>query len=463
MMPNVIFVVLDSIRADHLSCYGYEKRTSPFIDSLAARGTMFRNAISPGGGTIVSHRAIFTGLYPEQLGFGSWLDERYESIASLLKKNGYQTVGFCTNPWVSSATGLDRGFDDFLFFNARNFYRVVPPTSVAKYLTGFRRHSAATLFLRDLAAHWVRRRAKDGPFFMFLHFDGTHHPYNPPPRFVREQCGSNVNAELLRRLQKEDYHDLVVNGTVSESGVVDAIKVLYDGEIAYHDDVLMSLFDRWSSYIDMDNCIFIITADHGDNLGERGFLGHMCSLYDEILRVPFVVHAPKYIPSCSFDGLVSTHDIKRTLEVALGLDGAYLDNAPAGTSLVEMIGGKKKREYVVSQMRYFPNQRITKWHLQTRYPGVDLEKDDFCNVINSIRTNSWKLIKSSVGMHELYDLEKDPLEANNVYGRNADLRVAAEKMYESWLTVARTTSSGDEEATFSESMVEQLRQLGYVD
>ena len=357
--PNVIVIVVDALRADHLSAYGYERDTSPFIDVLAEEGVRFENAISPSSWTQPSHASMLTGRYTyEHQAETHPLDATYPTIGEALQSQGYRTGAFSANTlFFTRRQGFGRGF---LYFEDN--YKSVSDAFLNSSLYGFifdfyglrkaldYEGVPTRKFAEDInrsALNWIDQD-EDRPFFVFMNYFDVHDPYTPPEPY-RSKYASVPNPGGLINGFMERYHpELTPEQLQSE---IDA----YDGSISYVDDHIKDLFSELEQRDMLENTIVIVTSDHGESLGEHGLLQHSASLYLQEIHVPLIVWGPEYVPAGkTIDTPVSLSALPATIlslvnesdEIFPGLSLALLmngDNAganwPAPISEVAQMDG----------------------------------------------------------------------------------------------------------------------------
>ncbi|MBI5410268.1 MAG: sulfatase, partial [Nitrospirae bacterium] len=302
--PNVLFIVMDTTRADHLSCYGYNRKTSPYLDRIAGEGALFKNAVSTSGWTLPSHVSMFTGLFPLEHGTGHvtpHLPEEIETLTGLLKEQGYATLGYSNNPWVSFFTGLSRKFDDFQVGWKRNEHRYFYKSAYDRLLEISKKsdpdwatndHGAART--TRYVSEWMEKNA-GAPFYVFINYMEPHLPYDPPPPYNSLFMPDGVSSEELRKFSPppEDIRTLMVQRERGEKELA-VINALYDGELNYLDGRIWKLYEKLKELNVLDNTMIIITSDHGDNLGEHGIVGHAYGLFNTLIDVPLIIRYPKY-------------------------------------------------------------------------------------------------------------------------------------------------------------------------
>ena len=263
---NLLLISIDTLRADHLGCYGYHRDTSPNLDRLAEQGIVFERAISQAPWTLPSHVTMLTSLYPsthQVTGEETRLDPAIPTLAAILGRHGFATGGFVDHPFVSSVYGLERGFSRF-DDSGGGIARLAPR-----------------------AAKWLREFDGDR-FFLFLHVFDVHCPYTPPGAYAdRFRSGASVPMDLRGKCGNPQLNRMAIS-----EGQLTHIVDQYDGGIAYTDarlGVFLQAFrdtGRWSQ------TLIVVTSDHGEEFREHGQIGHERTVHDEILRVPWILVAP---------------------------------------------------------------------------------------------------------------------------------------------------------------------------
>ena len=307
--PNVLLIILDTVRAASLGLHGYDRPTTPNLERIAERGVVFDRALSPSPWTLPAHTAFFTGRYPYEV-TADWLvplDDKYPTLAEVLAERGYETAAFVANSFYTTYEhGLDRGFvhyEDYLV----SVGQVLNSASLGALIFAGRPGFSNNLFRRvlDNYEYFGRKKADrvsndfldwlgDGhsrPFFAFLNFIDAHVPYTPPDAFA-EKFGVREPRPLLHRITN-DRSTL----TEEERAAGDHDVNRYDASIAFLDHELGRLFDELERRGVLENTLVLITSDHGEHLGEKGIYGHANSLYLELLHVPLVISFPGRVPA----------------------------------------------------------------------------------------------------------------------------------------------------------------------
>jgi arylsulfatase A-like enzyme len=423
---NVLVVVLDGARADHLSCYGYARETTPFLDAVARDGVRFTNMIATAAGTLSSHAALFTGVRSVTHGATDetrFLSSRHKLLPEHLKSAGYRTAAFCTNPWVSPATGFGRGLD--AFFTQRYDNRLA-----ARALLYGRRASDRLLRRKDAGARrtngalkrWLA--ASGRPFFAFVHYNETALPFRLPPPFDRLFLPKSVDTARVRTVNQDVNRHLAgkSNMTAEDFAIVTA---LYDGAMRYLDHRLREVAEFLRGRDEWERTLLIVTADHGAHLGDRGMLGHRIGLYDAVLRVPLLLRCPGRVPQgFVVDDLAQMTDIVPTILRLLDItnDAAALHGRP----LLDDGRATAGPLFAISE-RFRPNLSV----LQQRFPDFDVRPFDVR--MKAIRTRREKLIWRSDEANELYDLTADPGESTNLIEREPGRADALRRRLFDWL------------------------------
>jgi arylsulfatase A-like enzyme len=446
--PNVLLITVDTLRPDHLGCYGYSRSTSPFIDTLARRGVVFRTAITAAGRTVQSFPSILTGVYPMVHGL------RYEgqsheilegrlTLTRVLKENGYESFAVTQGLNV----GLHRDFDMYdpdVYLDAKG-KKVYLPT---------RSDSDAS----RKAVSWLRHRTrKNAPFFLWLRYNAPHWPYDAPApfteRFDPEYKGPHRFNEEAGPGQERG--DIIFGRTRLPEIEVRHAVAHYDGEVACADHAAGELLGALESMGELQRTIVVLTADHGESLGEHDyFFEHGAYLYDPTVRVPLIVSYPPTVPV----GKVITAQA-RTIDIVptvLDVAGIPIPSGLQGASLLpRMLGredGPAPYAYSESGRNFYPEN-------PRQYVGGTAGK------WRMLRSDRFKLIlipvPSGEPVWEFYDLQADPGETKNVFGKlPQDVAVLKRALLD--LVAADPGREDRDEPPLPPGLEDNLRSLGYV-
>jgi arylsulfatase A-like enzyme len=398
---NVVLVTVDSLHADHVGCYGYDRDTTPNIDQLAAEG-VFVDTYANANATRASFPSILTSTYPLAYGGFDYLSDRRTMVSTPLQSAGYATGGFHSNVWLSRDFNYDRGFDTFydsksdpgLLARLRGFIKTnlnqdgVVYNLLQTVYDGAERQAGIDIgqtyknaeTTTERALDWVRE--VEPPWFLWVHYMDVHHPYVPRPGYAAEMgtdlsVGEREAIQLRRKMLERP-------GDVTEAERQTLID-LYDAEIRYTDEQIGHLLNTIDTAF--DETTVLVTSDHGEEFGEHGGFSHSPSMYDEIIHVPLV---------CSGDG-IETEGYAETVTQLLDISPTILDIADVGIPAT----------YEGQSVR----QRLTEDVDAT----VISETENEDGLRLSIRRDGWKYIwDQGEGMRELYDLVEDPGEMENV-------------------------------------------------
>lgn len=382
--PDVILLSVDTLRADHLGAWGYERDTSPFFDRLASTGTRFANAWSPSPWTLPSHTSMLSGRLPKNHGAIEdhvSISPEVPLVQEFFQQAGYGTGAAVATLFVSSRFGFDRGFDFFHDFGIK----------------GAKINNSSTVDAEHVFAwvlDWAQQQPEGKPLFLFLHVYDAHYAYNAPEpwneKFDRPAKIGDPVYSSYQAYKKNPLTDEQMAHQVAQ----------YDEEIAYVDDAFRQLVEKWQA--ERPNTVVAITADHGEEFGERGSWGHAHTLYPEQLHVPLIVHGPGVKQQVVTDR-VGTEDIALTLAKLAGVPFVAPDGVDRSAQV--RTGARPKQSHVsamIGETSRFNSLRY-RWHSPPYDLYVDLAK----------------------GKNELFDLSTDPSCRENVL---AEQKARAEAM-----------------------------------
>ncbi len=417
--PNIVLITLDTVRAASLSLYGYERRTTPHLERLAARGVVFDHAYTTAPWTLPSHGTMFTGRWPHELsaGYTTVLDATHPTLAEYLGARGYRTAGFAANlGYCSHETGLGRGFQHYEDY-ARSPGQIAASSTLVRTIADnfrLRRLIQNDQHLNRISAPRMNQRAlawlsehRDAPFFMFLNYFDAHEPYLPPPPYDR-QFGPGRAHGRHSPLNHWLWNRSVGHSNMGEAERREEIDA-YDGALAYLDGRVGELIDAFERLGVLDNTIVVITSDHGEEFGEHRVFDHGYSLYRFSLHVPFIVIAPGRVPpSQRIATPVTLRDLAATIADLAGLAGGSPFPGRSLQGLWAMgaaLPARSPQELVspvLSEVGASPGQ--PDWFPSSKGP------------MSSIVIDGLRYIRNGDGSEELYDLAGDPEERHNLIG-----------------------------------------------
>jgi arylsulfatase A-like enzyme len=406
--PNVLLIVLDTVRAQNLSLYGYERRTTPELERLATTGVVFEKALSTSPWTLPAHASMFTGRFPYEVS-ADWLtplDSRYPTLAEMFGAHGYVTAGFVANLiYATYETGLARGFIHYEDYPV-SLEMVGQSSWLARLISeklqkitrnhhGFVRKTAQEVnkdFLR-----WLSRQ-DERPFFAFLNYMDAHAPYVPPKPFDVMFGPKRPDVPLKRGWSLQEIFELR-NG--------------YDGSIAYLDHQLGSLFDELRRRGLLERTLVVVTSDHGEHLGEHDLVAHGNSLYRPVLHVPLLISFPTKIAAGErVWEPVTLRDLAATIVDVVGLKEVRLP----GHSLARYWSGAQplgdvEKSPLLSEVSASIN--MPEWEPASR------------GHMKSLVVDGSQYIKNGDGVEELYDFEHDAAEQRNLVNSEEGQRLIA--------------------------------------
>ncbi len=302
---GIILLSIDALRADHLSCYGYCRETSPTIDNIAKNGVQFWNAFSASSHTREAIPALLTGRYPNNA-----VDKKFhrdsDTIATHLKDTPYTTAAFHSNPYISRAYDFDADFDYFDDDLNLGKHKVMALAQRAldKLLN---RHYSRAEEINKRSLNWLDS-LDEGPFFLWNHYMDVHGPYEPPGEYHRWFHDGSVAGRESSRLYKRSIKSPEMITSAEKQSQID----LYDGEIKYLDTQIRKFIDALKRRNLLKDSLLLLTADHGDAFGEHGYYGHPRYLHNELLHVPMIVYGNDSNQT-TVEQTVSTLDIVPTI------------------------------------------------------------------------------------------------------------------------------------------------------
>lgn len=419
-LSNLVLISLDTLRADRLGVYGYERDTSPQIDGLAARGVRFARATSVAAWTLPAHMTFFTGLYPSghaTTRFETRLPEDVPTLTEVLRKAGYRTFGHTSGGFLAGRYGFERGFEEY-----------------GDELLGIR-----GLLSRARAS--IESIKDDAPFFLFVQTFSIHCPYPAPEGLIDAFRTTGPEDEIAPREVCLDHGDR----PALTDGQRRYLSDRYDASIRATDEQV-GRFVRWLELTGrLDDTVLVLISDHGEEFWDHGAFAHSHSLYEELLHVPLIVLAPGLLPAV-VDERVSVVDLMPTLLELVGLPEEASRSETHGRSLVGLMQRVPGAEAEFAARPLIAESEAT-------------GDDRFVGIIYA----GWKLvIDLGTGETMLFDLTADPLEQRDLAASEPErLRALRQRLAEV------RTRLGDRDpvhvAPPSEAQLEDLRALGYID
>lgn len=507
--PDLVFLVLDTQRADRLSCYGYPLETSPAIDQLASESTQFLNAITPAQWTIPSHASMFTGVYPsvhQTVQSYSVLPRSLPTLAERLQAGGYYTAAFCNNPLVGVINnGLRRGFYSFLNYSGlltsqpneagvrsnfidryrQEFKRILAnslnkvqdrfarselmlalsftPMMVPLWQTALSFKGNTAKSLSDAVKLLIDRQGleADQPIFTFINLMGTHMPYHPPRKYV-EKFASNVLRDrsaqrYLRQFNSDVYGWLAPLASPLNEHQKATLDGMYDAEVAAQDEQVGWFLQQLRESEQWDNTVIIVCSDHGEHLGEKQLVGHTNAIYNELARVPLIIRSANGdFPKKKRSEIVSTRRLFHTVLTVAGL----ASESEEGLTLAD----GNQNEAVFAEA--IPPQNVINL-LEERQPEL-VSSRGYDRTTRAIWQGNYKLLaKGEAGLErrELYNLADDPIESINLHDIFPEKVEPLCDRLQSFLGERPASGVAEETADNynNPEVYRRLRDLGYID
>lgn len=458
--PNILIIVMDTVRADRLSCYGYERPTTCQIDSFASEGIRFTNCYSTSSWTVPSHASLFTGLYAvrhratqEKIE----LKNQFATLAEILANNGYQTWGASGNPLVGQYTNMSQGFREFV-----DTWRQSRQVSSGKT----KDHPANVAFRR-----FLKRCDRRRPFFAFINYIEAHWPYMPPQPFRDYFLTPDVDLLAALKLGRRSLQGSYLSGGFSEEEVR-ILSDLYDAEVAYVSSIIGKLIKDLQHDGRYDETLIILVSDHGEHFGEHALVGHVFGLYNTTVKVPLIIRMPGGVHRGRInDAGVQLVDLFPTVLNASGVD--YSAVTHHGSDLLDA-NTLFHRDEVFSEY-YFPLDVLSAFNPE-RLEEHGARLIPYLRRLRAYQKDGYRLIWSSDGRHEFYDLLSDPRETRNLYDPEAPSPAALRYLGQLKRTVDRYaegipmapppdwhTYVSAAETTSDAEVLEALRTLGYAE
>jgi arylsulfatase A-like enzyme len=451
--PNVLIVLIDTLRADHLGCYGYGRPTSPAIDRLATQGTLFLHATSQSTWTKPSTASLFTGRYPSQ--HQAYLERSRIPDAELLLPEalaqlGYRTAVFSGNPWVTPEYGFAQGVEHFDSIYDERFARVTLYMQTLKRINMLLSDKRRVYnFVKSRVQHTPSTTARDQvllghlihwlddvgnhPFFAHVQLMSPHHPYDPPPPFDRFVPKSGLAP--VTTYPHKSYFFFDQGAPLAPAALADMVG-RYDGDILFADGVVERILAALDARGLAENTVVVLTSDHGEEFYDHQNWGHGQSVYEELAHVPLIIRYPKAFPAGQrVERPVMLVDVMPTI---LALAGAAPIPSLAGQSLLGGAPGATGRDEAYVELIY-------------RYGWA-----------RALRRGSRKIIRMVRGEDDrtaVYDLDRDPGEQHPLATPAPDLadRMAA---IQAWSSAHQSAPAAEVE--IDSDMSRRLKALGYL-
>lgn len=421
--PPIVLVTIDTLRADHLSCYGYFRNTSPTIDALAAEGVQFERVVSPMATTLPAHVSMFSSQYPLQTGItrnGRQMEESpvtgVRLFSQMLQDLGYTTAAFVSSNSLKSYTGISVGFDHW-----------------DEPIRPFASRQRTAHFTTESVLEWLDGDPQT-PFFLWVHYFDPHETYEPPPPFHK---AFSTNPELLDFLGSLGYEQPI------DPRLLD-VNNLYDGEILFADSELALLFDALKAKGLWEELVLVFAADHGEGLGQHDYMRHG-EIHNEQIMVPLIIKFPDAMDMGGrrVDSLTSLIDVVPTLVATLGLELPADDLRQFNG--VNALAPEPAREFAFAQRTSNVHRP---WGKADRFALVG---------------HRWKFVHDTVEGEHLYDLAADPAETRNLLEERPEVaEQLRHRLFQEIAVWSESEKSFEVLEVKAPEILDELRALGYI-
>ncbi|WP_336337134.1 sulfatase [Haloarcula brevis] len=481
----MVLIVMDTARVDE--SYGLldAKSAAEESESTLATATTYRRAISSAPWTLPSHASLFTGTTPSKHGAHAGhkhLSDDLTTISEILQNQGYETVAVSNNTWISGEFGFERGFETFY----KTWQYVQSNTDlgkIARQEEGVDKLKKATealfngnpvtnltnaiygQFLRknedDGAAQtnkwvhdWLKTRDDTRPFFLFINYIEPHLEYRPAKQHAKEQLPEGISFNEAMDVSQDAWRYIAGDVEMSEEDFV-ILRALYRAEIAYLFEKIESLIDMFKTAGKWEDTLFIVTSDHGENIGEHDLMDHQYALYETLLNVPLIVHGGPFGGNDIHD-LVQLLDIPPTVLDVLDIDALDARKQFQGISFHP--DSEATREHAVAEY-LAPQPSMAA--LEKRVGELPPEVHIYDRTLRTIRTDRYKYIRGSDGSRELYEIQLDSDETNDIADRESKKVVELDEQLDTWLDSFKHAENVSD-VSMSASTKSRLEELGYL-
>lgn len=479
-MTNIVLIVMDTARADVVQPLS-EQTPMPKLAEFAQRGTTFTSVHTNAPWTLPSHGTLFTGQYPSvhQAHANRKTFDHDPTLAQRLQDQGYNTIAISNNTWIGEEFGFDRGFEEFLstwqvFQEGVDFSDVArTEQSLLNQLRGVARKFSGNPLknvVNLLYGRFVRKRNDDGakrtndfvaenldtwladrPLFLFVNYLEPHLEYRPPDQFAREYLPENVSVDQAHEINQDAWGYITGDIDMTDRDF-EILRSLYEAELAYLDKRIAELHELFVESDAADETIFIITGDHGENIGDYGLMDHQYSLHQSLLDVPLVIFGPKFDAEKMVERPVQLADIFPTV---LDIANIPIPDTLPGQSIVEQKAIPDNRPLFAEYLAPQPE-------IETLLDQYDCQNDvwKYDRRLRSIYKDGWRYVRGSDGSEWLFDTVRCEGEVKNRVDEAPAVREDLEQRLDLW--VDTLPSVRDDDTVISPSTEQRLEDLGYL-
>jgi arylsulfatase A-like enzyme len=462
--PNILMIVVDTVRSDRLDLFGYQRPTFPWLTSFAREGATFARALSAAPWTVPSHASMFTGLFPSGHGAHherTYLDASKTTLAEILHQHGWETLAFSSNAWISESTGLGQGFGAMptVWTNW-----LAPMTSLAYRLSwqaGLMTRDHSGREVTDEWVEWLENRSSERPFFAFLNYIEPHIPYHviPDESLLTFAPQGTTKAEVID--SSLAVQEAERSGAKVSEEDAQRVRDLYDSAIRYEDGLVEAAVEVLRDQNLLDQTIVVVVSDHGHLMGEHGMFDHSRSVTEQLLAVPLVMRYPARIPAGMWiETPVTTAALMPTMLDLAGLPPAEKIHTRSFAPLFDGDVDAARSPLLAESHRDAGNMAAKGFQPRSEFDRLGVR-------YRAIEEDGFKLVIDSTGLRWLFRPQADPSETTNLASQYPEV-VADLEAKLAFLVDSYRLGPIDGEATDSPdveldpAVEERLRALGYL-
>jgi arylsulfatase A-like enzyme len=480
---NVVVLVMDTARASAVEAVLSNPTKS--LKEPIVEGTRFEQTYTSAPWTLPSHASLFTGTHPSKHGAHAGhkrLNDDHATIAEILANNGYETVAVSNNTWISEEFGFDQGFETFYktwqyvqsdtdlgriarqeegidkFTEAtKALFDGDPLTNLANAIYGqfFRKtEDDGATRTNEWISDWITNRNDSRPFFLFVNYLEPHLEYRPPNEHASDYLPEGVTYEEAMEVPQDAWGYIAGTTEMTDEGF-EILRALYRAEISYLSKRILEIVDVLKAEGEWEDTLFIITSDHGENIGEHGLMDHQYALYDTLLNVPLFIHGSPFGDESS-DDLVQLVDLPPTILDVLDIDAPGAREQFQGVSFHP--DAPEDREFAVAE---YLSPQPSMNALQKRVGDLPDNVEKFDRSLRAIRTERYKYIRGSDGSQGLYNIQNDPDETRDISDTYGDVVHELDTELDGWLDSFDKADHSDD-VSMDEQTKARLEDLGYL-
>lgn len=459
--PNILFVVWDAVRADYLSLYGSELPTTPRLDEWSRQARVFEDCISVGSTTVPAHVSMFTGLLPTEHGgtnVSPPLSDSLQTLAELLKSVGYNTYMFSENPQVSARNNVAQGFDlaeHPWSPQYRSELRRLARERMRSDDRGADQARTPKIVVQKCVLDWLAKLDNERPFLIFLNYMAAH--YRPtPPHECRLQVMTPAQVEASYHVDHsiETFWSYVFRLHEYTAEEIELTRLTYAAAVFELDGLFHELLGALAAGGYLDNTVVILTSDHGEHLGEHHLLDHQYSVYEPLMRVPLVLYDPARVSPGRDRRPVTNMDLFPTLLELVGIE------SPVASKAVSLLHPPDRRVRL-GEYAGILTKRLAR--MKQSHPAFD--PSPWNRSLRAYYGEPYKFIEASDGRHELYRLDADPEELQNLFEAEPMIAQRLHAGLREYLGTLQKPPAGaaPQPSPVDREHLRRLRAIGYLD